>query len=174
MSTTLSNGATNGIGKNELLALAQQIQRQTADITEYLHAQDHPLPTFAQDSISRPETLEYASLHGRLATSLENLAYLTGGPKRHFRSLCCQGYELAAVQVALDFDFFNIVPSNGQIAVQDLASKAGLDLDRARRIISLLATEFIFCEPAPGFVCHSPSSYLLQSDEEIRSTLHYR
>jgi hypothetical protein len=172
---TNANGVTPSVNPDEsdLLALADQVTRQTKTIADYLAAHKHAQPTFATDCIDRPESIEYAKLHSALKRSLEDLQYLVEGPKRHFRTLCCQGYELAAIQVALDFNFFAIVPAKGHISLEDLAKQAGLDLDRTRRIVRLLATEFIFREPSPGYVAHNPSSYLLHTDEEIRSTLHY-
>lgn len=156
-----------------MLALAEEITRRTQDITEYLRANEYSQPTLSADSIERPETVEYTMLYGKLQRSLEDLQYLAGGPKRHFRSLCCQGYETAAIQVALEFNFFRIVPPEGQISIEELAEKAGVDVDRTRRIVRLLVTEFIFQEPTPGRIAHNPSSFLLHVDEEICSTLHY-
>lgn len=170
--STHTNGNVSK-ASDDLLALADDVVRHTLAVAEYLRVNNHAKPTFAPDSIDRPETPEYNKLHGSLKQSLKNLQYLVEGPKKHFRSLCCQGYELAAIQVALDFNFFTIVPTEGQISLEELAKKAGVDLDRTSRIVRLLATEFIFREPIPGYVAHNPSSYLLHVDEEIRATLHY-
>lgn len=169
---------TNGSGskassKFTLLGLAEQVSQNTRAINDYLTAQEYAHPTFAADCVDRPDTAEYTKLHSDLKRSLEDLQYLVDGPKKHFRSLCCQGYELAAIQVALDFKFFEIVPAQGEISIEALAKQAGVDLDRTRRITRLLITEFLFQEPTPGFVAHNPSSYLLHNDEEVRSTLHY-
>ena len=158
---------------DDLLALADDVVKQTQAIAECLRANNHAKPTFALYSIDRPQTPEYVKLHSGLKQSLENLEYLVGGPRAHFRDLCCEGYELAAIQVALDFNFFTIVPAEGQISLEELAKKAGVDLDRTSRVVRLLATEFIFREPTPGYVAHNPSSYLLHVDDEIRSTVHY-
>jgi hypothetical protein len=160
-------------GKSDLLAIADEVVRQTQAIAEYLRANQYAQPTFAPECVDRPETLNYAKLHGGLKRSLEALQYLVEGPKRHFRALCCQGYELAAIQVALDFNFFSFVPAEGQISLDELAAQAGIDLDRTRRIVLLLTTEFLFREPTPGYVAHSTCSYFLHQDEEVRSTLHY-
>ncbi len=177
--TGTTNGTHHGNGTHSkskeanLLSLTEDVAKQTKAITEYLQANNYAQPTFSNDSISRPETVEYTQLHSQLKQTLENLQYLVEGPKRHFRELCCQGYELAAVQVALAFNFFTIVPAEGQISLEELSEKSGLDLDRTSRIVRLLATEFIFREPTPGYVAHNPSSYLLHVDEEVRSTVHY-
>lgn len=157
----------------DLLALANNVLHQTQDIVEYLRLHNYPAPTLAANCSDRPETLEYLKLQDGLKRSLEDLKYLIEGPKMHFRALCCQGYELAAIQVALDFNFFEIVPQDGQISLEELAKKSGVDLDRTSRIVRLLATEFLFREPTPGYIAHNPSSYLLHKDEDIRSTLHY-
>lgn len=173
MATRTNGTVSKATDGGDLLALADDVVRQTQAIAQYLQETKHAQPTFAPDCVGRPETLEYAKLHSDLKRSLEDLQYLVEGPKRHFRALCCQGYELAAIQVALDFGFFTIVPAEGQISLEELAEKAGMDLDRTRRIVRLLATEFIFREPTPGYVAHNPSSYLLHTDEEVRATLHY-
>ncbi|OCK84503.1 S-adenosyl-L-methionine-dependent methyltransferase [Lepidopterella palustris CBS 459.81] len=158
---------------DDLLALADDVVRHTQAVAKYLRVNNYAQPTFAPDSISRSETPEYVKLHSSLKQSLDNLQYLVEGPKRHFRALYCQGYELAAIQVALDFNFFTIVLAEGQISLEELAKEAGVDIDRSSRIVRLLATEFIFREPTPGYVAHNLSQYLLHVDEEIRSTLHY-
>ncbi|KAI8289638.1 O-methyltransferase [Colletotrichum sp. SAR11_57] len=164
---------SNGALGSGLLAVAEDIVQQTQRIVKYLNANNIEQPTFATDDTIRPETLDYAKLQGELKRSLEDLQYLVEGPKRHFRNLACQGYELAAISVALDFNFFSIVPAEGKISLEELAERAGVDLDRTTRIVRLLATESIFREPTPGYVAHNPSSYLLHKDEEIRATLHY-
>lgn len=161
------------VNRASMLALAEDITQKTKDITEYLQANGYSQPTFSANSVGYPDTVEYAVLYGKLKRSLEDLNYLVEGPKRHFRELCYQGYELAAIQVALEFGFFEIVPCEGQISIEALAETAGVDFDRTCRIVRLLVTEFIFQEPAPGFIAHNPSSHLLHVDEEVRSTLHY-
>nr|XP_036579355.1 o-methyltransferase [Colletotrichum truncatum]KAF6786902.1 o-methyltransferase [Colletotrichum truncatum] len=174
----MPNIPTNGSSSEcsdggNLLALANSILQQTQDIVEYLRLNSYPSPTFAVESIDRPETLEYLTLHDGLKRSLEDLKYLVEGPKMHFRALCCQGYELAGIQVALEFNFFTLVPAEGQISLEELAKRSGVDLDRTSRVVRLLVTESIFKEPTPGYISHNPSSYLLYKDEEIRSTLQY-
>ena len=92
MSTQTNGTVSKATDRSDLLALADDVVRQTQAIAEYLQANKYAQPTFAPDSIGRPETLEYAKLHSGLKRSLEDLQYLVEGPKRHFRALCCQGY----------------------------------------------------------------------------------
>ncbi|CAI7591018.1 unnamed protein product [Penicillium glandicola] len=161
------------VNRTNLLSLAEDITQKTKDITEYLQANGYPQPTLPADYVGYPETVEYIGLYGKLKSSLDDLLYLVQGPKRHLWDLCYQVYESAAIQVALEFNFFEIVPLESQISIEALAEQAGVDIDRTRRIVRLLVTKFIFQEPTPGYIEHNASSYLLHVDGEIRSTLQY-
>ncbi|RYP44125.1 hypothetical protein DL768_009383 [Monosporascus sp. mg162] len=134
----------------DLLALARDVLGKTEDITRYLQANNLPHPTFALDSSDPPDTVEYQELHSSLKTSLEDLLYLIDGPKRFWRQFCCLGYNLGGLQIALDFNFFTLVPADGSISIKDLAQKAGIDADRTGRVVRQLITYRIFSEHRPG------------------------
>lgn len=164
------NGNASG---PSILALAQDILEQTQGLTKYLQANDIRAPTFALDSSDPPDTPEYRELHGNLKTSLEDLQRLIDGPRKWLRELCCTGYDLGAFQVALDFDFFGLIPEDGEIALAELSQKAGLDQDRVNRIIRQMMTYRIFDEHRPGFFSHSSTSLVVRQDEELRAVVHY-
>ncbi|EFX02887.1 O-methyltransferase [Grosmannia clavigera kw1407] len=159
--------------KISILGLAQDILTQTQELTKYLQANSLAAPTFAPDSPDPPSTKEYRRLHALLKTSLEDLQRLIDGPRKWLREFCCTGYDLGALQVALDFDFFLLVPASGGIPLQHLADKAGLDADRTGRVIRQLMTYRIFDEPEPRVIAHSSTSLLVQQDEQLRSVIHY-
>ena len=106
----LTNGAVDDIS---LSALASNIKHQTDSIVQYLQQNGYAAPTFATDSSEIPETPEYQAIHRSLKTSLEDLERLVDGPRKHLRSFACVGSDLAAYQVALEFDLFTIVPAEG-------------------------------------------------------------
>ncbi|KAI4289202.1 MAG: hypothetical protein L6R35_001528 [Caloplaca aegaea] len=165
---------TNGVaGKTDLLSLANNIVRQTQAVTEYLETNNYPTPTFAAGSSEPPETPEYQALYNSLKTSLEDLQSLVDGPRKHLRTFSCLGYDLAAYQVALEFELFTLVPADGEISLEDLAQKAGLDVDRVSRVVRILITHRFFQESRPGVISHSSSSYILCKDEELRCAVHY-
>lgn len=173
-----TNGHTNGHGKNtngttDLVTLANNIAAQTASLATYLKDNHLAPPSFAADSSELPETAEYLAVHSSLTTSLEDLQRLVDGPKRSLRSFVCQGNDLAAFQVACDFDFFTIVPVQGDISLENVAQRAGLDVDRVARVIRMLATHRIFHEPRAGFISHTAASYAIANDEELRCAGHY-
>ena len=165
--------ANTAVQGPSILGLAQNILELTQDMTKYFQADNLAAPTFALDSQDPPDTPEYRGLHATLKTSLEDLQRLIDGPRKWLRAFCCTGYDLGALQVALDFAFFQLVPADGYITLEDLAEKAGLDLDRTSRVIRQLMTYRFFEELRPGAISHSSTSLVMQQDEELRSVVHY-
>lgn len=157
---------------SSILALAEAVLEQTKAITKYLQANNRAAPTFSPTASPPPNTPEYLTLQSNLRTSLEDLQRLVEGPTKFYRSFFMLGYDLAAFQIALDFDFFALVPAEGEIALQELATKAGLDRDRTSRVVRLLVTHRFFQERRPGYISHNLFSVALQ-DAELRSLLHY-
>lgn len=155
-----------------ILSLARDILRRTEEITKYLESNDLPTPTFALESSGPPDTKEYQALYDGLKTSLEEILLLVDGPKRFWRQVCCLSYDLGGLQIALDFEFFTLVPANGSISIKDLAKKAGIHEDRAGRVLRQLITYGVFVERQAGVISHSPSSLIMQ-DDEFRSMVHY-
>lgn len=156
-----------------ILGLAQKILELTQDMTKYFQANNLAAPTFALDSEDPPDTAEYRDLHATLKTSLEDLQRLIDGPRKWLRTFCTTGYDLGALQIALDFEFFQLVPAQGDISLEDLAKQAGLDVDRTSRIIRQLITYRFFEELRPGVISHSSTTLAMQQDEELRSVVHY-
>lgn len=171
------NGAHNGSSTSDegvnLVALAEGILEQAKAMTQYFETNNLAAPTFAPGSSQPPATDEYLKLQSSLRTSLEDLQRLVEGPRRYLRSTATMGYDIAALQIALDFNFFTLVPAEGDISLEDLAQKGGLDLDRTSRVVRLLITHRYFEEKRPGFISHSASSFVMRDDEEMRSTVHY-
>jgi len=155
-----------------ILGLAESILEKTKDITKYLQANNFVAPTFSSVAGNLPRTADYQKLQSDLRTSLEDLQRLVEGPEKFYRHFLMRGYELAAFQIALDFDFFALVPTKGDISLEELASKAGLDKDRTSRVMRLLITHRFFQECKPGFISHNSFSVALQ-DEEFKSVVHY-
>ncbi|KAL8858569.1 MAG: hypothetical protein Q9178_004863 [Gyalolechia marmorata] len=158
---------------SSILALAKNILELTQDMTEYLQANNLTAPTFALGSQDPPDTPEYRHLHATLKTSLEDLSRLIDGPRKWLRAFCCTGYDLGALQVALDFEFFQLIPAHGELTIEDLARKSGLDADRTGRIVRQLMTYRFFEELRPRVISHSSTSLVMQQDEELRSVVHY-
>ncbi|KAI2615595.1 S-adenosyl-L-methionine-dependent methyltransferase [Hypoxylon sp. NC1633] len=165
--------ATESDNAASILGLAQDILGLSQRLTKYYQDNNLTSPTFTLDSQDPPDTSGYRHLLDPLRTSLEDLQRLITGPRRWLREFCCSGYDLGALQVALDFEFFQLVPAHGDITLEDLAEKAGLDVDRTSRIVRQLMTYRIFEELRPRVISHSSTSLVVQQDEQLRSVVHY-
>lgn len=156
-----------------LVQLAEGILADTKDLINSLSSSGIAPPTFSPTSTVLPTEPEFQQLQTRLKTQLEDLQLLVQGPSKFYRYYLVTGYELAAFQIALDFEFFTLVPTEGDISLEDLAHKAGLDQDRTNRVIRMLITQRIFRETKAGFFAHNAFSIALQRDDEMRSMVHY-
>lgn len=174
-----SNGAHQLASKTQpssnstsILGLAENILQQTQEMSKYFQANNLVAPTFALDSPDPPETAEYRRLHADLKTSLEDLQRLIDGPRRWLRYFCCTCYDLGALQIACDFNFFQLVPARGEITLEELSKKAGLDQDRTARVIRQLMTYRMFEELRPKVFSHSSTSLTMNQDEQLRAVVH--
>ncbi|KAL8788411.1 MAG: hypothetical protein Q9195_007290 [Heterodermia aff. obscurata] len=158
---------------NSLIGLAEKILKNTREVSEYLREASIALPTFSPTAEELPTTPAFQKLQARLRTQLEDLQLLVDGPPTFYRHFLMRGYEIGAFQIALDFGFFSLVPSEGDIKLEDLASQAGLDQDRTGRIMRLLITHRFFQESTTGAFSHNSFSIGLQRDEDMRAMVHY-
>ena len=158
---------------SSILRLAEDILENTKEFTKQIQLNGTALPDFSPTSEQLPTTPDVQKIQARLRAQLEDLQLLIDGPRTFYRHFLMRGYEIAAFQIALDFDFFTLIPSEGDIPLEDLASRAGLDQDRTGRVIRLLLASRFFQESKPGFFSHNSFSVALRQDDEIRSMVHY-
>ncbi|KAI0138072.1 O-methyltransferase-domain-containing protein [Hypoxylon sp. NC0597] len=161
-----------------IAVLAQQISSLSSQICSYLTSNSLPEPKFTTDEGGVPETPEYEALRAPLNNALLDLYRLFNGPKSFLRDFCFWHYDLAALQIALDRHFFHHVPlpsdsvqTDGmkKASVAEIAQRAGMDENRAGRVLKLLATHRIFkeVEGEPGNFTHTATSALLARDAEF-------
>lgn len=162
-------GSTIQTPSTSVLGLAQNILETSQGMTKYFQANSIAAPTFALDSLDPPETPEYRRLQTDLMSSLEDLQRLVDGPKRWLRYFCFTCYDLSAFSIACSFDFFRIVPENGEITLEELAKKTGLDQDRTARVVRQLMTYRMFEELRPKVFSHSSTSLAMHKDEELHA-----
>lgn len=159
---------------SRLLDLVAQIKLQVEEVEKQLQLSGYPEPSFASKSFEVPDTPEYAAARASLNDAANDLLMLVNGPKAHFRSLFCYQHDLAAFQIAFDFDFFNKVPLSGETTVPQLAEAVGVDADRVGRIMKFLTTHRVFSETGPGVFAHTAFSALFVKDAEIFAAAHYQ
>jgi hypothetical protein len=166
-------GSIAKVDEPSILTLAEGILEDTKKVISYLKAANAALPTFSPAAEPLPTAPDFQQLQNRLKTQLEDLQLLVDGPSRFYRYFLVSGYEIAAFQIALAFDFFTAVPAEGDISLADLANKVGLDQDRTNRVIRMLITQRVFQETRAGFFGHNAFSIALHRDEEMKSMVHY-
>lgn len=124
----IGNGHAGGLRSSkapDLVSLAANIAEKTTQMSEYLTREGHAEPNFEPNSGDPPESAEYLALHSSLTASLEDLQRLIDGPRRNLRERYIMvGNDLAALQVAFDFNFFQLMPIERAIRTDDLSRAA--------------------------------------------------
>lgn len=160
--------------QSTLLELATEVQQLTSQIVKDLAAKNIPEPSFEADSETIPETPEHIALRARLNDVSRDLLRLVNGPRNDARTFVCYLYDLAAWQVACEFDFFEAVPETGVASIKEIAEKVGIDEDRVGRFLRMLATDRVFEEVDKDVFKHTSRSALYLKDKQWRDVMHYQ
>lgn len=181
ISTMATRTATNVAFESPVTisSLAKSISSLSEQLVKYLALQAQAEPGFRADPDAAivPVTPEYEDLRAPLNDAALDLLRLVNGPKNSLFSILFSQYELAALQVALDRRFFDLVPlpascSDNRDGLQDRATLAeiavggDMDVSRAGQVMNTLATIRIF-RRVPGEVetfAHTAASALLARD----------
>ena len=158
--------------QSSLLRLAEEIHGKTYKIVKHLREHSQDEPTFAPDSpvlTSDIETAHYESLKNAVNEAANDLLLLINGPKAFLRTFLCTHYELAAYQTAIEYRFFENVPTSGSIHVSKLAETVGMDVDRTGRFLRMLTTHRVFEEVEEDRFAHTAASVALAKDQEVNS-----
>ncbi|KAF5724003.1 sterigmatocystin 7-O-methyltransferase precursor [Fusarium mundagurra] len=156
---------------SNLLQLAETIQQVTETVVKHLQDTKQQEPSFDQNSKALQSDADIHSLRNQLNGAAQDLLRLVNGPANEYRSFFMSHYTLAAYQVALHFKLFRHVPLGGKVSIAHLASKAGIDVDRCRRVIKHLATQRVFEEVEPDVFTHTASSALIARDSDMEAIL---
>lgn len=165
----------NTADRPSLLSLAESVSTLTQSIVSHLKETNHGTPNFTACSPQVPLTREYERLRIELNTSALDLLRLINGPQVDFRSFFTKHYEMAAWQVALEFDYFGLVPVEGSISLQELAAKAGMDEGRTLQVMRFLTTQRVFKELATNndddtYFEHTAASVVIAREPLLKDT----
>lgn len=143
-------------------SLGKQISTLSSQVSAYLEKISFAEPSFEADAGEVPEAPEYEALRASLNDAALDLLFLVNGPKTVLRDMLFSHYDLAALQVAMDRGFFHHVPlpsgsgdghgveHGAGISIAEIASKSGMDEDRASALLKLLASRRIFEQVEQG------------------------
>ncbi|KAH7381319.1 O-methyltransferase-like protein [Phaeosphaeria sp. MPI-PUGE-AT-0046c] len=159
---------------SRLLALAKEVQQLTNQVVEQLEGQHQPEPTFEITSVPLAESPELIGIRTRLNDSARDLLRLVNGPRNDARTFVCYLYDLAAWQVACEFNFFEAIPTDQSVHVRDIAAKVGIDEDRVGRFLRMLTSDRVFEEVETNVFKHNSRSILYLQDTQWRDVMHYQ
>lgn len=164
-----------------IASLAKQISQLSEQFTSLLETSNQPQPSLSTYKGNIPETDDFVALRAGLNDAALDLLRLVNGPKNSLRPFFLSHYDLAALQVSLDRRLYDHVPlptaestANGEefgASLTEIAQKAGMDEDRAGRVMGLLATQRIF-EQVPGKekrFKHTAASAFLATDRDYNA-----
>ncbi len=155
-------------------SIAKSILRDAELLDEYVRANNLPSPSFDVDGPARTvyNTSEATSAHASLLANTHKLHLLAEGPAARWTGTLVGGSGDALTAAAVfHFKIVDHVPLNSEASFADVAAKCGLALRDFKMIVRYAMTNFIFCEPRPGFIAHTASSRLLAENKLIRALM---
>lgn len=160
MTQTIQNGHDHAV----LSATAAQVAKLCSQITSYLAANQYKQPDFTPESADVPTTREYEHLRNQLKDSTDDLLRLVNGPQHTLREIGFVHCDLAAWQAALTQEFFWHVPDDKVgLTAEEIAKKAGMDVDRTVTILKMIATHRAFEEVDGRFRHTAISAFIKKS-----------
>jgi hypothetical protein len=159
---------------SELLELAQKISQLTSEVVSVLRNSSLSEPSLSVSSPDVPTTSEYNQLRGKLNDAASDLLLLVNGPKTHARKFFCTHHDLAAYQIAFDYDIFSAVSENDSIGLSQLAEATGLYPDLLSRVMRLLCTQRFFSEISPNTFVHTSVSIIFRNDKQLKAAGDYQ
>jgi len=160
--------------QSTLLQLANEVQQLTTRIVNDLAEKKIAEPSFAVDSNPLPESPEHIEIRDRLNDAARDLLRLVNGPLNDARTFVCSLYDLAAWQVACDFNFFEAIPEQGSASIKEISEKVGIDEDRVGRFLRILTTDRVFEEVEKDVFRHTSRSVLYLKDKQWRDAMNYQ
>jgi predicted transcriptional regulator len=160
--------------KSDLLVLATEIQQLTGDFVARLAAANLHEPTFDTDSEPLPETTDLIEIRECINDVAGDLLRLVNGPRNDSRIMVCSLYDLAAWQVACEFNFFEAIPEKGSASIKEIAKIVDMDEDRVGRFLRILATDRVFEEVEHNLFKHTSRSVFCLKDRQWRDVIHYQ
>lgn len=152
-----------------LLSLARDIHQLTANLVEELYSLQPNEPDFTPSSAEVPTSPAYNTIRSKLNDVATDLLHLINGPKLHLQRYIFSHNDLAAYQVAFEFNIFSAVPEGDSIDLPMLAAKTGLDSDILQRVMTFLCTQRVFVEVADDVFAHTHISATFARNPDLRA-----
>jgi len=152
--------------------LAQTILRDAKILDEFIAANDLPRPSLdvSGPAMTQFTTKESLHAHAAVLANTHKLFYLAQGPAAPWMGTLNGPLGDAMTTAAVyHFGIADHVPLEGEASFEDIAEKSGLALRDFKSVVRYAMTNYIFCEPRPGFIKHTASSKVLAGNKLIKS-----
>lgn len=152
--------------------LAKAILKDAENLDNYISANNLPKPSFDVDGpvripYSTPEANESLST---LLANTHKLSYLAQGPIAPWTgTMNGAAGDTMTIATIYHFQIANHVPIEGKAAFEEVAQKSGMSLRDFSMVVRYAMTNFIFCEPTPGFIAHTASSKVLAENKLVKA-----
>ncbi|KAI0415687.1 S-adenosyl-L-methionine-dependent methyltransferase [Xylaria grammica] len=146
--------------------LSSIVSRNAAALSRKLEAQSISSPTVRDIHSPNLSNID-ATAATELANAARELQALVQSPGEQLNLLSCSYYDTISVGILLEFNIPELVPLEGGISLSELAEKVGLLEDKLARIVRYAITNFVFHEPEPNYIKHTPLSAALARDPAI-------
>lgn len=152
--------------------LAQIILRDAATLDEYIRINKLPPPSFDANGPARTPftTEESIHAHASLLANTHRLHHLAQGPAAAWTgTMNGSAGDVMTAAAIYHFKIASHVPTNGEVSFEETAQKAGMALRDFKLVVRYAMTNFIFCEPQPGYIAHTAASKMLKENRLISS-----
>ena len=158
--------------QTDLLGLAVDITTYAKQIVDRLRESGHGQPSYAVDSpreLWENPKLGLKDVKSKLTDAANTLLTLVNGPMLFHRNMFGVHYDLAALQVMLEFNVLENIPVKGSIDLDTLSAKVGIDKNKLGRLLRLLGTQQYVEEPQFEVFQHTMLSEVLLRDELLKA-----
>lgn len=157
--------------------IAQQILRDAEALDAHILSNDLPEPSFAVDGPARISfgTKEANASYASLLSNTHRLHHLASGPATMWSgTMNGPAGDVMTTAAVHHFKIVEHIPLdavNEGVPFEQVAEKCGLALRDFKLIVRYAMTNFIFCEPKPGYIAHTAASRVLKENKLIRSLM---
>jgi hypothetical protein len=154
--------------------IAKEILREAEVLDEYIRANNLPQPSFDFDGPARTvyTSREAIGCHASLLANTHRLHHLAQGPTNAWTgTLNGPIGDIMTTAAVYQFNIVDHVPIGSEASFEEVAAKCGLALRDFKMVVRYAMTNFIFCEPRPGFITHTAASRVLAENKLLRALM---
>ncbi|KAI1153171.1 sterigmatocystin 8-O-methyltransferase [Nemania diffusa] len=145
--------------------LSFEITRNAVLVSQYLHSGGFPQPSHEADgpssTIPRDSPQNIREARQNLIEASLKMFQLALGPTEYLPNLATGFQYLSCLSWLCHYNIFHIVPLDGTIGYDKVASTANVSEQRLKSITRMAMTNGLFREPVPGQLAHSATSAFL-------------